>query len=76
MREVIRAVQDERKRVGLEVTDRISLTWNAADEVANAIANHSDEIAQEVLALSIVRDLALQLAENELQLTLKVSKSS
>jgi isoleucyl-tRNA synthetase len=76
VREVIRAVQDERKRVGLEVTDRISLTWNAADEVANAIANHSDEIAQEVLALSIVRDLALQLAENELQLTLKVSKSS
>ncbi|NDF10267.1 MAG: hypothetical protein EB046_00335 [Actinobacteria bacterium] len=76
VREVIRAVQDERKRVGLEVTDRISLTWNAADEVANAIANHSDEIAQEVLALSIVRDPALQLAENELQLTLKVSKSS
>ena len=76
VREVIRAVQDERKRVGLEVTDRISLTWNATDEVANAIANHSDEIAQEVLALSIVRDPALQLAENELQLTLKVSKSS
>jgi isoleucyl-tRNA synthetase len=76
VREVIRAVQDERKRVGLEVTDRISLTWNAGDEVANAIASHSDEIAQEVLALSIVRDLALPLAENELQLTLKVSKSS
>jgi isoleucyl-tRNA synthetase len=76
VREVIRAVQDERKRVGLEVTDRITLTWNASEDVARAINNQADEISQEVLAISINRDNSLPLGDNELGLALKVSKSS
>ena len=76
VREVIRAVQDERKRVGLEVTDRISLAWNASAEVAKAIDGHAGEISQEVLAISMNRDNSLPLGDNELGLALKVLKSS
>jgi len=76
VREVIRAVQDERKRVGLEVTDRIALAWNASADVAKAIDGHAGEISQEVLAISMNRDNSLSLGDNELGLALKVSKSS
>jgi isoleucyl-tRNA synthetase len=51
-REFIRLVQDARKSDGLDVTDRISLRWSAADtEVAEAITQHQDMISKEVLAV-------------------------
>ncbi|MER7004388.1 isoleucine--tRNA ligase [Dactylosporangium sp. NPDC000555] len=50
-REVIRQVQEARKSTGLEVADRIELRYRAADaETAQAVAEHSGAIAQEVLA--------------------------
>jgi isoleucyl-tRNA synthetase len=52
-REVIRLVQDARKKTGLEVADRIDLRYRAGGEVAQAITDHRDEIAAAVLALSI-----------------------
>ena len=40
-REVIRLVQDARKADGLEVSDRITLCWQAADpELTAALAEH------------------------------------
>jgi isoleucyl-tRNA synthetase len=52
-REVVRLVQDARKASGLEVTDRITLTWSAsAPEVAEAVREHAAAIAGEVLAVS------------------------
>ncbi len=52
-REVVRLVQDARKASGLEVTDRIALTWSAASpEVAEAVREHADAVAGEVLATS------------------------
>jgi len=49
-RDVIRAVQDERKRVGLHVADRIHLTLTVpADRVA-AVETHRELIAGETLA--------------------------
>jgi isoleucyl-tRNA synthetase len=52
-REVVRLVQDARKASGLEVTDRISLTWSATDpEVAAALREHGVAVAGEVLATS------------------------
>jgi isoleucyl-tRNA synthetase len=52
-REVVRLVQDARKASGLEVTDRIALTWSATDpEVAAAVREHSASVAGEVLAVS------------------------
>ncbi|MDQ7908088.1 isoleucine--tRNA ligase [Phytohabitans sp. ZYX-F-186] len=52
-REVIRLVQEARKSSGLEVTDRIQLRYEATDgEVAAALAEHRDLVADEVLATS------------------------
>jgi isoleucyl-tRNA synthetase len=50
-REVIRLVQDARKADGLDVSDRITLRWSAADpELAAALTEHGTLIAGEVLA--------------------------
>ena len=53
-REVIRLVQEARKNAGFEVSDRIILTWHADGEtgaaVAQALAEHHDLVAGEVLA--------------------------
>jgi isoleucyl-tRNA synthetase len=50
-REVIRLVQDARKADGLEVSDRITLYWQAADpELTAALTEHRRLIAGEVLA--------------------------
>ncbi len=50
-REVVRLVQDARKGDGLDVSDRISLRWSAADpELAAALTEHGALISAEVLA--------------------------
>jgi isoleucyl-tRNA synthetase len=50
-REVIRLVQDARKADGLDVSDRITLRWDAASpELTTALAEHGQLIAGEVLA--------------------------
>ena len=50
-REVIRLIQDARKADGLDVSDRISLWWEAASpELAAALTQHGPLIAAEVLA--------------------------
>ncbi|HVQ19047.1 MAG TPA: DUF5915 domain-containing protein, partial [Actinomycetes bacterium] len=52
-RDVVRHVQEARKSAGLSVADRIHLTWQAGDDVAMALQEHQDLIANEVLARSI-----------------------
>ena len=55
-REVIRLVQDARKADGLDVSDRITLRWAAADpELAAALTEHGQLIAGEVLATEFGR---------------------
>ncbi len=52
-REVIRLIQDARKSDGLDVTDRITLWWEASDpELAAALTEQAAVIAAEVLATS------------------------
>ncbi|TFV66828.1 UNVERIFIED_ORG: isoleucine--tRNA ligase [Bacillus sp. AZ43] len=53
VREVVRLVQEARKSSGLEVTDRIELWWTAEGAVADALAEHADQVAGEVLAASV-----------------------
>jgi isoleucyl-tRNA synthetase len=55
-REIVRAVQEARKSSGLQITDRIELRWSAGDEVTAAVHAHADEIADEVLAVSLTED--------------------
>ncbi|WP_245940873.1 isoleucine--tRNA ligase [Thermasporomyces composti] len=53
-REVIRLVQESRKKAGLEVSDRITLWWSASDpETAAALREHEGFIADEVLAVQV-----------------------
>jgi isoleucyl-tRNA synthetase len=52
-REVVRLVQEARKNAGLEVSDRIELTWSGEGAVAQAMAEHGDQLAAEVLAVRV-----------------------
>ncbi|MEK2472874.1 isoleucine--tRNA ligase [Streptomyces noursei] len=50
-RDAIRLIQEARKNSGLDVADRISLRWAAADdELRTALTDHAALIADEVLA--------------------------
>ncbi|MGH3316796.1 MAG: isoleucine--tRNA ligase [Nocardioidaceae bacterium] len=52
-RDAIRLIQEGRKNSGLDVADRISLRWSSTDgEVRQALTDHAELIADEVLATS------------------------
>lgn len=75
VREAIRAIQDARKDSGFDVSDRISVKWNAKDEAASAINDAKSHISEEVLATTFERDNSLALGGDELGLALKLSKN-
>ncbi|MDQ4005855.1 MAG: class I tRNA ligase family protein, partial [Actinomycetota bacterium] len=52
-REVVRIVQGARRSAGLEVSDRIELGITAEGNIAQAIDEHREWIAGEVLAISV-----------------------
>ncbi|WP_062529037.1 isoleucine--tRNA ligase [Demequina rhizosphaerae] len=52
-RDLIRAIQDERKNAGLNVSDRIVLSLTVPAERVAAVATHQDLIAGEVLAVEV-----------------------
>jgi isoleucyl-tRNA synthetase len=52
VRDVIRVIQETRKEIGLEVSDRITLRWSATGELAAALRADADTVAEEVLAVS------------------------
>jgi isoleucyl-tRNA synthetase len=55
-RDVIRLIQEARKNSGLDVTDRIAVRWEATGaELAEAVAEHTALIADEVLATDFAR---------------------
>jgi isoleucyl-tRNA synthetase len=74
VREVIRAIQEERKNSGLDISDRILVEWNAPESVASAIAFGEKEISEEVLAVSFTQNLTLTAASNDLGLSLNLIK--
>ncbi|MEZ4553706.1 MAG: isoleucine--tRNA ligase [Dehalococcoidia bacterium] len=53
MRELVRRLQDLRREAGLEVTDRIRVTWRGDSDIGKVMADHGPTIAEEVLALSL-----------------------
>lgn len=62
VRELVRFIQEARKKAELEVTDRIRLRLEAPDDLAAALQSHRDYIADETLAVEIA---ALTAAERE-----------
>lgn len=75
VREAIRAIQEERKKVGLDISDRITVNWNAPSDLANAINGAINEISAEVLATEMVQISNQTTSENELGLWLKLIKN-
>ena len=53
VREVVRLIQEARKNSGLEVSDRIELWWSGDGALAEALEEHSEQWAGEVLATSV-----------------------
>ena len=75
VREVIRAIQEERKQSGFDISDRITVLWNGNSEVIAAIEANSTVIAEEVLAIAISHDGALLVEDSESGLALKLSRA-
>lgn len=53
VRDAVRLVQDARKTSGLDVSDRIELWWSAEGDLAAALVEGADRLAEEVLAVSV-----------------------
>jgi isoleucyl-tRNA synthetase len=75
VREVIRFIQDRRKSDGLDISDRISVLWNANEEIAGAIQAGVSHISDEVLATSFSRDPKIKLGDNELGVEVVLTKN-
>ena len=52
-RDVVRVIQQARRDLGFDVSDRIALVVGAAEPVADAVRAHADFISGETLATSL-----------------------
>ena len=55
-REVVRAINDQRKAQGFEIADRIRVALGATGDLQEAIVEHREWIAGEVLALDLTTE--------------------
>ena len=62
-RDVVRVIQQARRDLGFDVSDRIALVVGAASPVADAVRAHADFISGETLATSLTVVDAAELAE-------------
>lgn len=79
MREVVRAVQNGRKKAGLNVDDRIKLSLKASGELQDAINEHQKTITDETLAVSLINGEysyaeTVKIDGHELIISLEVAK--
>ena len=55
-RDIVRSLQEGRKNAGLEISDRINVTWSSNNpDVIETMGIHGGEISNEVLALSLTK---------------------
>ena len=76
VREVIRAIQEERKQSGFEISDRISVQWSATPQVSEAILKNLKDIGDETLATHFENVPEKSGEENELGLWLGLTKNN
>jgi isoleucyl-tRNA synthetase len=76
VREVIRAIQEERKQSGFEISDRISVRWGANPQVTTAISKNLEIIGEETLATKFENVSGKTDDANELGLWLELVKNS
>ena len=65
-REIVSKLQNLRKELKFEVTDRIHIVYDGPDEVRNAIAAQSQYISAETLAVSIEQGQAADMNDVEM----------
>ena len=75
VREVIRAIQEERKQSGFDISDRITVRWGGHEEVAQAVSKNLEVIGSETLATSLFFEAGKTNSENELGLWLELVKN-
>ena len=75
VREIIRAIQEERKSSDFDISDRIVVQWNGTPEVVAAFTAQSPFIGEEVLAREISQDKTLEIKDPEIGLALSLKKS-
>jgi isoleucyl-tRNA synthetase len=75
VREVIRLIQERRKSDGFDISDRISVRWNAPAELIETITQSASHISDEVLALSFEHDASVSQEENELAVGVVLKKA-
>ena len=74
VREIIRAIQEERKNSDFDISDRISVRWNGSPEITAAMGAQQEFIAAEVLATEFVIDSTLEI-DDEIGLALVLRKN-
>jgi isoleucyl-tRNA synthetase len=75
VREVIRFIQERRKSDGFDISDRITVSYNAEPETLAAISAQNSHICTEVLATALTRDESIAKGENELGIDLVLKKA-
>jgi isoleucyl-tRNA synthetase len=68
VRDLVRHIQNLRKEIGLEVTDRIRVAYSAGDHMAAAVASHGEYLAGETLAVEIRRESGPLAGAHEIKL--------
>ena len=74
-REVIRFIQERRKNDGFQISDRISIQWNAKESIASAIEAHLAHIQIETLAVHVEHELTINIGDSELGLEIIITKA-
>ena len=78
-REKRRLVQEARKNSGFEVSDRVVLRWAASGETAEAMREHADLVADEVLAVEMAEVASIDgdnaVRDDDLGLAFTVAKA-
>ena len=75
VREVIRAIQEERKQSNFDISDRISVKYSAHPEVVAAIEKNLELICSETLATSFEKSAQTPTDANELGLWLELKQN-